>query len=574
MLVGGLDKDMNVLFLINFFGGLALFLYALKIMNDNLQAVAGNKMKHILKKLTDTPIKGVIVGLTVTGIIQSSSATSVMVIGLVNAGLMSLAQAIGVIMGANIGTTVTAQIIAFNLGQFAYLFVIAGILMLFIRKNLPMEKWSYITLGFGLLFVSLNVMSSSVLPIKDSEMAREIMINLSNNPFLSLLIGTIFTMIIQSSSAVIGIMLVLAMSQMIALEGAMYLIFGSNIGTTITAWFASVNVSKTAKQVALVHTFFNVIGALIFTILTSIGVYQKFLNFVTPGDIANPLNISRFVANSHTYFNVLSCLLFLPFTGILASIAQLIIKKETTEMLSTGDPKHLDHNLLKTAEIAIEQSIKEMQEMLKLVKSSLETSMELFSTNNYRDQEKVTKIENAIDHLQKEITLYLVSVNEKSNSKNIAKKIPSLLHVVNDIEKLGDYAEQINVILNTQIMSHKANFYPEFLEIISEKHQKITYMLDLCINYLNDLDEDYHDKIFELENRINNQHKDMRKKLLEMIQNADCDATSGLNTIDYIDTIELLANKMKSIVVAGSYDFVYLPIERPREERLVDNFNK
>ncbi|MCL2063140.1 MAG: Na/Pi cotransporter family protein [Candidatus Cloacimonetes bacterium] len=555
---------MTLLFFINFFGGLAMFLYALKIMNDNLQAVAGNKMKRILKRLTDTPLKGVGVGLAVTGIIQSSSATSVMVIGLVNAGLMTLAQAIGVIMGANIGTTVTAQLIAFNLGTYAYIFVIAGIVMLFLRTSKSMEKWSYIILGFGLLFVSLDVMSSSVVPIRNSPIAQDFLVNMSNNPILSVLVGAVFTMIIQSSSAAIGITLVLTSTGLISLEGAMYLIFGSNIGTTITAWFASVNVSKAAKQVALVHTLFNVLGAVIFAFLTYIGVYTRFIYLVTPIDTGN---IARYVANAHTYFNIVNCLIFLPFTGLLAKLAQLIIKKDSFEEISSGDPKHLDQNLLTTPEIAIEQSIKEMQEMLRLSKNSLETSMELFNTSNYRDQEKIEKIENAIDHLQAEITLYLVALNERSNSKLIAEKIPSLLHAVNDVERIGDYAEHINEILNVQILGIKANFNDEFLGIISDMHKKVLFMLDLCVNFLEDFDKDLSDKIFELENRLNHQHKDLRNKLMEMIQNNDCEAMEGLHTIDYIDAVESLTGKIHNILVAGSHRFVYLPLERPKIER-------
>ena len=553
---------MNHLLFINFFGGLALFLYALKIMNDNLQAVAGNKMKQILKKLTDTPIKGVAVGIVVTGIIQSSSATSVMLIGLVNANLMNLAQAIGVIMGANIGTTVTAQLIAFNLGNFAYIFVIAGIVMLFTRQNKTMEKWSYIILGFGLLFISLDVMSSSTVDLKDSPLASSFLTYMSYNPWLAIIAGAIFTMIIQSSSASIGIILVLARTGALSdIESAMYLVYGGNIGTTVKAWFASINVSKTAKRVALVHTLFNIIGSIIFTLLTYFGLYQRFIILVTPYDINNPENITHFIANTHTYFNILCCFMFLPFVNYLAKLAEYVIKDDHKENLSTGDAKHLDYNLLKTAEIAVEQSIKEMQEMIRLVKNSLETSMELFNTNNYRDLENVEKIENAIDYLQQEITLYLVAINDKSNSKMISQKIPSLLHTVNDIERIGDYSENINIILNTQILSQKASYSDEFMSIIYDKHNKILYMLDLLINYLDDFDNDIYNKINELEDRLHHEHKDIRIKILEMIKSSECEAMEGLHTIDYIDAIDSITAKIKNVIFAGSHQFIYIPVD-------------
>ena len=427
---------MNVLFFINFLGGLAMFLFAMKVMSDNLHAVAGNEMKRILKKLTNTPWKGVIVGLTVTGIVQSSSATSVMLIGLVNAGLMNLSQAVGVIMGANIGTTITAQLIAFKLGHYAFIFVIAGVIMLFAKQSKAMERWSLIVLGFGLLFISLGVMSDSVVPLRHSPAARDFLISVSDNPFLAVFAGTLFTMMIQSSSAAIGIVIVLATNHLISIEGAMYLVFGDNIGTTITAWFASIGVNRTARRVALVHSMFNIIGTVVFAFMTHLGLYAKFVNILTPGDIFNGGSIPRFVANTHTYFNIINCLIFLPFANLLSKFAYFIIKKDNSETLSTGEPKHLDIHLLQTAELAVEQSIKEMREMLKLVKKSLEVSMDSFLNRNYRKQEKIKKIENAIDHLQKEITLYLVAINEHSTSQAIAKKIPSLLHTVNDIEKL------------------------------------------------------------------------------------------------------------------------------------------
>jgi len=247
-----------------------------------------------------------------------------------------------------------------------------------------------------------------------------------------------------------------------------------------------------------------------------------------------------------------------------------VIKEDKSDSFASGEPKHLDTNLLQTSELAIQQSIKEMQEMLILVKKSLELSMDSFLNNNYKNLDKIGKVENAIDHLQKEITLYLVAVNENSKSKLIAKKIPSLLHVVNDIEKLGDFAEQINEVLNNQITSNKSTFYPDFLEIIANKHQTVLYLLDLCIKYLDDLDDDISKKILELVDRMNHQHKDLRKQIHHMIQTAVCDAASGLNTIDYIDTLDVFVNKSVNIVREGKNKFIYIPLERPKLERMLN----
>jgi len=561
---------MNVMFFINFLGGLAIFLYAMKLMSDSLNAVAGDEMKRILKKLTNTPLKGVFVGLAVTGIIQSSSATSVMLIGLVNAGIMNLAQAVGVIMGANIGTTITGQLIAFKLGDFAFVFIIIGVILLFMKQSKSMERWAMIFFGFGLLFVAINIMSDSVVPLKDSPVALEYMTSLSTRPILGVLTGLIFTMLIQSSSAAIGIVIVLASKQLIDPIGAMYLVFGDNIGTTITAWLASLSVSRSGKRIALIHTLFNVIGTCIFMLLTHLGYYTRFVCLVTSGSFNEFGDLARFVANTHTYFNVINCLIFLPFTRILEKTAMYLIKLDNTETISTGEPKHLDPLLLPSSALAVEQSIKEMREMLKLVKLSLEVSMDAYLTRNYRKQERVTKIENAIDQLQKEITLYLVAIQDHSKSRLISQMIPSLLHTVNDIEKMGDFTEQINEILNHQILGQKSTYFPEFMTIMEETHTDIIHMCDLTISCLEFLDKEFSSELIDMERNINQFHIELRKTILVKIQNAECDAESGINTLDYIDEIELIAKKLTNIVRARSNRFIYQPPDRPESERNIN----
>jgi len=547
----------NLLQIINFVGGLALFIFGMNKMSDNLQAVAGNEMRRILKMLTNTPLKGVMVGLGVTGLIQSSSATTVMMVGLVNAGIMTLSQAVGVVMGANIGTTVTAQLIAFNIGQYAFAFIIAGVTLLMIRRSRAMERWSQIIIGFGLLFIGLNVMSVAVSPLKDSQLARNFMINLSSNPFLGILTGTMFTMLVQSSSASVGIVIVLAANGLIPFEGALYLVFGDNIGTTITAWLASLGANSSARRVALVHTMFNVIGTILIGTLTYLGIYTVIIDRLTPGSIAAGENIARHVANGHTFFNVVNTLIFLPFAGLLAKIATRIIPDGKEEVISLGEPKHLNYMLISNSDLAIGQSLKEMREMLRLVRLGLMTAYEAFRDKNYKKQGKVARIETAIDNLQKEITLYLVAVNEKTNADDIIQKIPALLHSVNDIEKIGDFTEEVNRILNDQIHAPKLPLSDNFRAIIDDLHEKLIYMLDLSIDYLDDLKEDYTYKIIEMEGRINDTHRTQRQNILSLIQNGECDAAGGLNTIDYLDVMEIAADKLKNLVKAGSHKFVY-----------------
>ena len=538
-------------------GGLALFMFGMNTLSSNLQAAAGNKMKNILKKLTDTTLKGIFVGTAMTAIVQSSSVTTVMLLGLVNAGIMTLSQSVGVIMGTNIGSTITAQLIAFNVGHLAYLFVIIGVILVFYRKNKMMEKWSYIILGFGFLFVGLNLMSSAVAPLKESEAARLFLVNLTSSPISAILAGLVFTMIIQSSAAVIGIIIVLASTGLIDYAGAIYLTFGSNVGTTVTAWLASFSVNKASKRVSLIHSVFNIIGVAVFSFLTYWKVFPLFVDMITPGNAYEGVNIARHIANAHTLFNILNTLMFLPFAKYLAIMAEKLIPGDDSENFSLGETKHLNYHLVGSPEIAIEQAILEMREMLKLVKLSIKTAMQLYKDKNYRKIEKVDQIENAIDDLQKAITLYLVKVNEKSNIDAVTKKLPSLLHTVNDIERLGDHAVLLSDTLNHQILTQKEPFPDEFEEEISDLHDNIIYMIDLSLEYMRNLDTKHSFMIIELEGRINQYHKDMRKKVLNMIQSNECDANSGINMIDYIDTIETIADRLKNIVKAGSYKFIY-----------------
>jgi phosphate:Na+ symporter len=542
-------------------------------MSDSLQAVAGSEMRRILKVLINTPLKGVLVGLGVTVLIQSSSATTVMMIGLVNTGIMTLNQAVGVVMGANIGTTITAQLIAFNIGQYAFLFVILGVTLLFIRKSKTMEHWSQILIGFGLLFVGLNVMGNSVSPLQNSITARNLMIRLASNPILSVLVGTCFTMLIQSSSASIGIVMVLASTGLIPFEGALYLVFGDNIGTTITAWLAALSSGNTAKRVAMVHTLFNVFGTIIFGILTYLGIYTLLINWITPGNVYAGQNIARHIANGHTMFNVINMILFLPFANQLANLATKIIPPDKVETISLGEPKHLNYTIISNSDLAINQSIKEMREMLRLVRMELMLAYQAFKEKDYKKQMRVSRIEKAIDNLQREITLYLVAVNEKTNAEDIIYKIPALLHTVNDIEKIGDFTEEINKILNEQIIAKKHHLSPKFISIIDELHSKLLFMLDLSIDYLVELKEDYIYKIIEMEGRINETHHHLREEILSHVQNGKCNAAEGLNTIDYIDEVEEIADKLKNLVKAGTHNFVYNRnfVKETEEEEKTEN---
>lgn len=537
---------------------MALFILGMNKMSDNLQAVAGNEMRRILKLLTDKPFKGVLVGMGLTGLIQSSSAVTVMMIGLVNTGIMTLQQAVGVVMGANIGTTVTAQLIAFDFGKYALLFVSVGVSFLLIRKSRAMERWGQIIIGFGLLFIGLSTMSASVEPLQASPWARDFLIKVSSNPILGILAGTLFTMLIQSSAASVGIVMVLAANKLIPFEGALYLVYGDNIGTTITAWLAGIGSNSSARQVAMVHTLFNVFGTIIIGLLTYLGIYTYFIDWITPGNIAAGEGITRHVANGHTFFNVLNTIIFLPFASQLASLAtKLVPKSKEEDELSLGEPKHLDYHIIANADLAIYQVQKEMREMLKLVRMGVEISYAAFRDKNYKKQIRISRIEEAIDYLQKEITLYLVAVNEASNSEDIIRRIPALLHTVNDIEKAGDYTEEINRLLNYQVPDQKLPLSEEFTKVIGEVHDEFIEVLDLCLEYLLELNSPDGDKILQIVDSLSTKHHEQRLQITELIQTGACDAGGGLNTISFLDTVDTAVNKLKNIAEAGNQGFVY-----------------
>lgn len=564
---------MNILDIIHFIGGLALFVFGMNKMSNNLQLVAGAQMRRILRRLTGTPLRGVMVGLGITALIQSSSATTVMLVGFVNAGMMTLKQAVGVVMGSNIGTTVTAQLIAFNIGEFALIFVTIGMIMLLISKSRAMENWSMILIGFGLLFLGLTTMSDSVTGLKNSVYAREILAKVSENPFLAILAGTIFTMLIQSSSASVGIVIVLAANGLIKFEGALFLVYGDNIGTTITAWLACLNSGSSARQVALVHTLFNVFGTIVIGILTYLGLYTQFVNLITPGDVFQGENVARHIANGHTFFNVLNTIAFLPFSGHLARLATRIVPDDKVDEASMGEPKYLNYTMVGDSYLAIKQSIKEMKEMLRLVQLGQTISFEAFKDRNYKKQVRVSRVEAAIDQLQKEITVYLVAVNEKTNSEDIIIKIPALLHTVNDIEKLGDYTQEINRILNYQIIDQGAPLSEEFTATITAMHNQLQKMIELALVYLDHLDPDIAEEIIRAEAVIMDDYERLRQGILAQIQNGECDAAGGLNTIDYLDVVELAAAKIINITEAGSQKFVYTyekhhHIPPPKTQRL------
>ena len=432
------------------FGGLALFIYGMNLMSDGLQKAAGEKMKKILAMLTKNAVIGVIAGALVTAVIQSSSATTVMVIGFVSAGLMNLPQAISIVIGANIGTTITAQLVAFKIGDFAWAFVIAGFIMFFfISHREKIMDIGQVIFGFGVLFVGLNIMGEAMEPLSQTPQFAEMMLKVSDIPALGVIVGAVLTAIIQSSSASIAVLQNLAstagpdgVSSIIGLVGAIPILFGTNIGTTVTALLASIGGSINAKRTALAHTAFNVGGTLILIWFTP--YIAKFITMISPsGDELDV--ISRQIANSHLFFNVVATLIFLPLIPVLAKVVTKLVPDRKGE--ASHDPKEaqfLDYNVLEQPFVAIHLATKELSRMSDFASDMMVNTKKAFLGDDTELADKVLETDDILNSLHDQIVRYLSSIfSLEAVTERQAVTISGLMHVASDIEHVGDNCKNI-----------------------------------------------------------------------------------------------------------------------------------
>jgi Na/Pi-cotransporter len=439
--------------------GLALFIFGMTQMSNGLQQVAGNRLKTILGYFTRNRIIAVITGATVTGFIQSSSACTVMVVGFVNAGLLNLQQAIGVVFGSNIGTTITAQMLSLKLDGLAFPAIIIGVLVLMIAKRSAIKGWASVVLGFGLLFYGMGMMSGQLKALSHYPTFINFFKSFDCTPLHAhgympigavigaIVIGTLMTVIIQSSSATTGITLALAAGGLINFYTAIPLILGSNIGTTITAILAAIGSNRTAKQTALAHTMFNLIGAIgmIFLLYVKIGEYPIFMAMIdhmTDGNVfaAHPENITRHIAMAHTMFNVLAVLIMLPFIGLFVKICQTIIP------IAEGDQDHrvrLEPHLLNTPSLALQQATSQIRSMTKRAWKMMESSVEIINTGDFSKAEKIHEQDDEIDEMQKEVNDYLSKLAKMTLTTSQSLAIPMLVHCNNNAERMGDNAEEM-----------------------------------------------------------------------------------------------------------------------------------
>lgn len=521
--------------IIKLMGGLGLFIYGMKLMGDGLENAAGDGLKKILEKVTSNPIKSVLVGVIVTAVIQSSSATTVMVVGFVNAGLMNLTQATGIIMGANIGTTITAQLVSFKLDQIAPIFVFLGAAMVMFARAKKRKEIGNIVLGFGILFTGMGIMSQAMKPLTGSPVFEQILLAIGDNWVIGVIAGAAITAILQSSSATTGILVALATAGTIDIKFALPIIFGCNIGTCITAIIASVGANKTAHKAAAIHLIFNIVGTIIF--LPFLGILGKVVMAMTP-------DVSRQIANAHTVFNVVNSILLLPFSKYLIMIVNKIIPGED-EIEKVG-PKYIDDRLLETPVIAAGQVIKETIRMATKAKQNLELSMNAFID---QDEEKVKKVyenEKIINVLEEAITTYLVKLSKREISDKEAEVVASTFHIVTDIERIGDHAENI-ADLASQRIERKLSYSTDAIEELYEIYNYTMTALEVSIESYANKDIEKARGINSIEARIDSSQKAFRDKHIRRLYDGKCNAYAGAIFLDLISNFERIGDHSTNI---------------------------
>lgn len=426
---------MSVANILSMAGGLGLFLFGIRTMGDGLENAAGAKLKRMLEVLTGNRFLAVLVGFVVTAIIQSSTATTVMVVGFVNAGMMSLAQAVGVIMGANIGTTVTSLLIALNFSSVAAAAVLVGVILMLASKKTVVKNLGAIFTGFGLLFLGIDMMSDSMAPLRESAGFMNFIVTVSESPLrplFGIILGIVMTAVLQSSSASVGVLQTLAMQGLVPLKFSVFVLFGQNIGTCLTALFSTVGAKKNSKRAAVIHLLFNLIGTGIFILIALLTPYVEWIEKLSPDPMAQ-------IAISHIVFNIASTVVMFPFANVLVKLSCLLVPgKDDSE--SEMHCKFIDDRLLNTPPFAVMQVSKEVARMAKLARENFETSAHALINRSDKDLDKVMENEDVINYLNHHITSYLVKLNALDITDSDSDYIARVFHAINDIERVGDHA--------------------------------------------------------------------------------------------------------------------------------------
>lgn len=537
--------------LFGFAGGLGMFLYGMKLMSEGLQKCAGAGLKRIIEKFTSNRVIGVIVGTLVTMIIQSSSATTVMVVGFVNAGLMNLFQALSVVFGANIGTTITAQLIAFKVTKIALPAIGAGVLFAMFSKNDKIRYYGEITLGFGLLFFGMETMTLAFVPLREMESFTSLFVYFSVNPIAAAFAGTILTLIVQSSSATIGITIAMASTGLLDFPAAAALVLGENIGTTITANLAAIGANRTAKQAAFGHFLFNLIGVAYMLIFLNVLIH--FVDGFTPGAVdfvaadGSKPNIARHIANLHTSFNIINTLLFLPFMHLLAKLCEKVIKSEP---VSSNKIFRLDSNIIKTPSIAIAQAKKEVAVMSKISTDMLNLAYQSYTSKVSKSQE-IKALEVKLDQFEKEFSEFLTALSQQNISADTAKMINNLSHVIQNLEKLGDNADNIAKFTD-RMLKKEMRFSDDADREIKEIFDVVMRFSSSVIEHLNSNKETWEVDLND-EDLIDSMRKKFKNNHMQRLNDGVCNINSGMIFMDIINNLEKAGDHVFNIAQVMIY---------------------
>lgn len=528
--------------ILGFAGGLGLFIYGMQVMASGLQKAAGNSLKKILEVLTKNKFLGVLLGIGVTAIIQSSSATTVMVVGFVNAGLMNLQQTVGIIMGANIGTTVTGWLVSsvqwagvFSPENLAPIAVFIGAALAIFSKKQTVNQIGEILVGFGMLFIGIEMMSTGVEPLQHLPAFKEAFTQFGRNPLLGVLVGAVVTAVIQSSSASVGILQSLSLTGLVSWNSAVYIIMGQNIGTCVTALLSSVGTSKNAKGAAYIHLLFNVIGSVFFSILAAIffTFYHDF-GFQKIGMVE--------ISLIHTGFNIANTVIMFPFSGLFVKMAE---KLATVTSKNTGDdetvPVHLDDRILSTPSIAMSNCTKEIVRLGNMSLKNLTAACESLENRDGSRVEKILEREKNIDNLTKAITAYLVKLCNSNLTKQENTNATGMFHIVNDMERIGDHAENI-IEMTQQMIADDLELSKKGIDDLKNMAEESLKSVRNCIIALSDNDIDFAEKVIKEEERVDNLEKQIRGEHMQRLTSGECNPRVGVIFLDALTNLERVSD--------------------------------
>ena len=524
-------------------GGLALFLYGMQMMSTGLEAAAGNRMKSILEKLTSNRVKGVLVGAAITAVIQSSSATTVMVVGFVNSGLMTLKQAVWVIMGANIGTTITGQLIALDIGAIAPLFAIAGVGAIMFIKSEKVHHISSIFAGLGILFMGMDMMGAAMSPLKESEAFISLMTKF-DNPLFGILVGALFTAVIQSSSASVGILQALASTGMIPLSSAVFVLFGQNIGTCITAVLASIGMKVNAKRTTVIHLLFNIIGTVLFTVICLVTPYVTWIEAMTPGDPVAQ------IANAHTVFNIVTTLLLLPFGTHMANIAVRILpdsKKADDEDLRLKYIRPFESSYaIGHSAVAVSQVRDEVNRMRDMVAKNISDSFDSLVQYDEKLRKKVSEREEYIDFLNKGISEYIVSLMASEMNMSDSRKINGYYAIISNLERIGDHAVNL-----AEYGDDMRKWEIDFSDTVKEELNEMKAQCIAALDNLKEVTSENVERILSQAVIIEQKTDDMRdkyfKKQMQRLKKGKCKPQSGIVFSEILTDFERMGDHALNI---------------------------